>query len=312
MILKALTKRPEIDGGEMEVLYLSASDHCFEALDISGGDGAKGGAARVIDEVFAVEDGDDGLFELRGEVLLVIERQEEIDRRIDDRPEGFHQVVAEVEGVVAVVVPEAQCRQESRYAEVACDEAAEDGVGVVEGLIAYIGGVCFPLEIVEELFPIEPCALGLGPIGVARPDLFGVFFEFGIFLCKVAEHGRLVEDLDPDDLLPEPVAQVIGEGELGFEGFGGQGALVIGVKDGGGHIVLVAKEGGDLVPAQGGKHLGAEGEAVPLEDDAVGIGEGEFESHFLIFDYEITVLDAEPAGFSDADRLPRAHSPTPA
>lgn len=238
---------------------------------------------------------------------------------VDERAEGFDEVIGEGEGVGAAVVADAEGGEEAGGDDGAGDGGAEDGVAVVEEVVGGLGiavagsaaeGRGEGGEIVEQGGPVEACGVGLGVGGVAAADGAGEGEEAGLEGGVVVEVGGLGADFGGDEGGPEALAGGAGGGELGFEAGEEFGVFGDGEEEAGGEVISAADDERGAVLCElieecvgvGGFAFIDDEEAEVFEGDGsgeVGGASGEGGARGIAAeDEELAVSDGEVAGLT--------------
>ena len=168
---------------------------------------------------------------------------------VDQRSQRLHQVAAEVEGVVNIVVEDAQLRQIARRRDLAVERGEDDAVAVVERRVFRDGQR--PGELLaKKRVEVHLRGVALAVAGVAQLQLLKVARQKRLLRpFPTAQHVALAGDLGANDLRPHRCLRRLRPAHL------------------------LADAGGGIVAAAGGQQFPA-GVALPVaEDDLYLVGE---------------------------------------
>ena len=135
---------------------------------------------------------------------------------INERPEGFHNIIGEAEGVISFMVEDAEGGLQSRGDEGASGRGTDNGVAIVEesieaGFALGIALVAFAVTFGEERGPVDASGLRFMVFGVTGFDRLSEGKEF--FSVGVFEQAGLSGNFCTDDGFPSLFAS----GEIDFE-----------------------------------------------------------------------------------------------
>ncbi len=126
-------------------------------------------------------------------------------RAIDRRAERFHQVVGQAEGVVTVMVVDAQRRVQAGGADGPRHDRPQNRVAVIQQhVLVFVFAVAAEIKVGEHMGPIAAGGVGLDVARVAGMDAAGHRLDAEIHAAQLDQQGGLGVDLRPDDLPPEP------------------------------------------------------------------------------------------------------------
>lgn len=248
------------------------------------------GAFFAFDGEAAHEGLDEGGFGFGGEVVEgIVFAEPGDDGAVDDGPEGFHEVVGEGEGVVAVVVVDAEGGVESGGADGAGDDGAEDRVAVVE-VFVLVGevGVAAEMGVGEERGPVAPRGLALDVGGVAGFDAGGHGGDAVVAAVEVGEEAALGADFGLDNLFPGLFAGGGGGLDLLCEALGLEVVALDGEHHARGQVFVVADDDGCARFGQTGEDRLGDYHGAVREDQHAHFLEGDGRDGFAI------ALDSQP------------------
>lgn len=123
------------------------------------------------------------------------------------------------------------------------DGGPQNGVTIVEQAVDALGvGVAAKGLVAEPVQPIDAGGLRLDIGGIARTDLSGEVEQFGAGRRIGRQIARLSADFGLHELLPEPFALGLGDGDLLVDPPDDLRVLGEGEQDGGGQVVATADD----------------------------------------------------------------------